>query len=74
MKPEELLEMCKVQESFGLDRIILTMPTPKSGLSGRRIRTPFGFGEIANEHNGKVCFWIEIKKIRTWLKKVVDKK
>lgn len=69
MSLEELKVICDQQEAYGLNRIMLTKPEPKGGIRGYKVRTPFGNAEVANVNDGKVLFWIEISKVRKYIKK-----
>lgn len=76
MKPAELLTLCQKQQDMGLSRIILTMPRPKSRRPNtfrKKVRTPFGYGEVANYHRkeDKLVFFIEIEKIRKYFIKTL---
>ena len=72
MTIEELEALIATQEALTLERVILTVPKPKGRLRGRYVRTPFGNGEIASvlPELDRVVFWIEIKKIKAFIKKV----
>lgn len=73
MNVMELVKICDDTTKRGLKRIMLTMPMPKHGLRGYKVKTPFGLGEIANSHEGQVVFFIEIKKVIKWIEKTLKK-
>lgn len=72
MTPAQLEKLCEDVESMGTDRLILTIPEPKSGIRGRRVKTPFGLCEIANVNESRVVFWATVKQIRNYIKKVKE--
>lgn len=75
MTPRELLEKCALQESFGLTRIMLVQPATERVMKSfsKKVRTPFGMAEkVYIGENGLIGFWIEIKKVRRWVFKVLE--
>lgn len=71
MEREQVRQICEYYEVFHMSRVVLTMPIPKNGCRGEKVRTPFGLGEIynINEETGRVVFSVDIAQVRRWLKR-----
>lgn len=75
MNLEQLEEMCVKQEAMGLDRLVLTMPAPKSWKSDfnypTQVRSPFGLCEYGSGVSDPemVVIYPTVKQVRKYIKK-----
>lgn len=70
MTLEDLEERIAFQRANNLGALILTMPCPKSGLRGEKVRTPFGLAEVMCVNSAdQIVFRIELEKVERFIKK-----
>lgn len=70
MTLDELEAQVKRQQELGMTfGLVLTMPIPKSGLRGWRVRTPFGLCEVlsSSRDDARVNFHVSLEKVTKYL-------
>ena len=71
MNEHELRSVIYRCVSKRLTGVMLNAPAPRSGIHGRRIRTPFGLCEvISGDEHGRVNFFCDLPKLKKYLERL----